>query len=120
MIGTMDMVRTNVIHTTICLAVAAPFTDAVNSQSALWNSCHRFAKKGTSRNLLKTDHVRRHSNRNQPKIQKVNFTDNCACRGSPTPCRKKPSKLNKPGVLSGLILFLLLKVLNNSKTGINA
>src|SRR5258708_36135416 len=106
MIGTMDRVRTDLSHTSIGFAVTNPLTGAVNLQPALWNSCHRFAKKGTSRNLLKTDHVRRHSNGNQPKIQKVNFTDNCAWRGSPTPCRKKPSKLNKPGVLSGLILFL--------------
>src|SRR6266481_6068292 len=44
-------------------------------------------------------------------------TDNCASRGSPTPLRRKPSKLNSPGVVSVLMLFLLLKVLNISSLG---
>src|SRR5690349_10230445 len=52
--------------------------------------------------------------------QKVNFTASCTWRGSPTPWRRKPSKLNNPGVVSGLIRLSLLKVLNISTEGISA
>ena len=52
--------------------------------------------------------------------QNVNFTANWTCRGSPTPERRNPSKLKSAGVLSGLTLFALLKVLNISIIGINA
>src|SRR3954451_3386328 len=51
--------------------------------------------------------------------QNRNFKANCACRGSPTPCRRNPSKLKSPGVESGLTLLALLKVLNNSNDGIS-
>src|SRR5215510_10809111 len=52
-----------------------------------------------------------------PGTQNVNFAASCNWRGSPTPWRRKPSKLNSPGVVSGLIRFLLLKVLNISMVG---
>ena len=51
------------------------------------------------------------------RSQNVNFAASCNWRGSPTPWRRKPSKLNSPGVVSGLIRFLLLKVLNISMVG---
>src|SRR5712691_1885076 len=49
--------------------------------------------------------------------QNVTFTASCAWRGSPTPVRRKPSKLNSAGVDSGLMLLSLLKVLNISSIG---
>ena len=50
-------------------------------------------------------------------FQNVTLTASCTWRGSPTPCRRKPSKLNSAGVVSGLTLFALLNVLNISKLG---
>jgi len=35
--------------------------------------------------------------------------DSCACRGSPTPSRRKPSKLIKPGVVSEFTLFFVVE-----------
>src|SRR5262245_41367544 len=53
------------------------------------------------------------------ELQNWKRTDNCAWRGSPTPTRRKPSKLNSAGVTSGFTLFLLLKVLNISTAGVS-
>ncbi len=54
------------------------------------------------------------------KDQNVNFTASCTWRGSPTPVRRKPSKLKSAGVLSGLMLFALLNVLNISRIGVSS
>jgi hypothetical protein len=35
--------------------------------------------------------------------QNKSFTATCACRGSPTPVRRNPSKLKSAGVLNGLM-----------------
>src|SRR5205823_2338144 len=51
--------------------------------------------------------------------QKVKRRASCTSRGSPTPCRRKPSKLNRPGVTSGFTLFLLLNELNISTVGMS-
>ena len=52
--------------------------------------------------------------REAARFWKTTLTASCTCRGSPTPARRKPSKLNSAGVLSGLMLFALLNVLNIS------
>src|SRR6266498_5863488 len=53
-------------------------------------------------------------------LQNVNFTANCNCLGSPTPCRRKPLKSNSADPMVGSILLAVLNVLNISTMGISA
>src|SRR5919205_1782528 len=52
--------------------------------------------------------------------QKTNFTASWSWRGSPTPWRRKPSKLKSADPMVGSMLLFVLKVLNISTIGIIA